>query len=71
MRTAYEKGYTVYTLKDCVATLSLEAQEGALHHNFGMFSFPTTSKEIMRAIKAPATTSSLYSQYMSTRGKME
>lgn len=46
MRTAYENGYRVYTLKDCVAATSMEAQEAALEHTFGMFSIPTTSDEI-------------------------
>mmetsp|Transcript_100225 Transcript_100225/g.139294 ORF Transcript_100225/g.139294 Transcript_100225/m.139294 type:complete len:210 (-) Transcript_100225:156-785(-) len=52
MRSAYEKGYRVYTLKDCVATTSMAAQEATLEHNFGMFSVPTTSDEVEAAIKA-------------------
>jgi len=51
MRTAYENGYNVYTLKDCVAATSMEAQEATLEHNFGMFSIPTTSTEVMNAIQ--------------------
>lgn len=51
MRAAYEKGYRVYTLKDCVATTSMAAQEAVLEHNFGMFSVPATSEEIKSAIK--------------------
>jgi nicotinamidase-related amidase len=43
MRTAYEKGYRVFTLKDCCAATSVEAQEAAYQHTFGMFSYPTTS----------------------------
>ena len=39
MRTAYEKGYRVYTLKDCCFATSIEAQEAAYQHTFGMFSF--------------------------------
>jgi nicotinamidase-related amidase len=53
MRSAYEKGYKVYTLKDCVAATSMEAQEATLEHNFGMFSIPTTSDEVKSAIKSP------------------
>jgi nicotinamidase-related amidase len=53
MRTAYEKGYRVYTLKDCVAATSLDAQDAALEHNFGMFSIPTTSDRVLAALKAP------------------
>jgi ureidoacrylate peracid hydrolase len=50
MRTAYEKGYKVYTLKDCVAATSVAANDATLEHNFGMFSFPTTSEEIEKAL---------------------
>jgi ureidoacrylate peracid hydrolase len=50
MRSAYEKGYRVYTLKDCVAATSMAAQEATLEHNFGMFSVPTTSAEVLEAI---------------------
>jgi nicotinamidase-related amidase len=52
MRSAYEKGYKVYTLKDCVAATSMGAQESTLEHNFGMFSIPTTSEEIKEALAA-------------------
>jgi ureidoacrylate peracid hydrolase len=44
MRTAYELGYKVYTAKDCCAATSVEAQNAAYEHTFGMFSIPTTSK---------------------------
>jgi nicotinamidase-related amidase len=50
MRTAYEKGYKVYTLKDCVAATSLEGQNAVLEHNFGMFSVPTTSQAVLQAL---------------------
>eukprot|EP00339_Tiarina_fusa_P015464 CAMPEP_0117031948 /NCGR_PEP_ID=MMETSP0472-20121206/22925_1 /TAXON_ID=693140 ORGANISM="Tiarina fusus, Strain LIS" /NCGR_SAMPLE_ID=MMETSP0472 /ASSEMBLY_ACC=CAM_ASM_000603 /LENGTH=209 /DNA_ID=CAMNT_0004740421 /DNA_START=116 /DNA_END=745 /DNA_ORIENTATION=+ len=55
MRSAYEKGYKVYTLKDCVAATSMEAQEATLEHNFGMFSIPTTSEEVKSAVKSPVS----------------
>jgi nicotinamidase-related amidase len=51
MRTAYEHGYKVYTLKDCCAATSIAAQEAAYEHTFGMFSIPTTSDELLAAIK--------------------
>lgn len=51
MRAAYEKGYKVYTLKDCVAATSTAAQDATLEHNFGMFSVPTTSGAILAALK--------------------
>lgn len=50
MRTAYEKGYKVYTMKDCCAATSVEGQEAAYEHTFGMFSTPTTSSEIISAV---------------------
>mmetsp|Transcript_46984 Transcript_46984/g.50747 ORF Transcript_46984/g.50747 Transcript_46984/m.50747 type:complete len:175 (+) Transcript_46984:548-1072(+) len=53
MRTAYELSYKVYTLSDCVAATSMEAQEATLKHNFGLFSIPTTSTEVMEAINVP------------------
>ena len=52
MRSAYEKGYKVYTLKDCVAATSREAQDATLEHNFGMFSVPTSSEEVKDAISS-------------------
>lgn len=51
MRTAYEKGYQVYTLKDCVAATSVEAQNATLEYNFGMFSVATTSVEVLEALQ--------------------
>jgi nicotinamidase-related amidase len=54
MRSAYELGYRVYTVKDCVAATSLEAQEATLAHNFGMFSIVTDHGEVLSAIKAAA-----------------
>lgn len=44
MRSAYELGYQVYTLKDCCAATSVAAQDATFEHNFGMFSVPTTSE---------------------------
>ena len=43
MRSAYELGYNVYTMKDCCAATSIAGQEAAYEHTFGMFSVPTTS----------------------------
>jgi len=42
MRTGYEKGYQVITLKDCTATLSEEEQRLAVEKNYPMFSRPLT-----------------------------
>ena len=40
MRSAYEKGYNVITLKDCTATLSDDEQRLAIEKNYPMFSHP-------------------------------
>mmetsp|Transcript_18025 Transcript_18025/g.22064 ORF Transcript_18025/g.22064 Transcript_18025/m.22064 type:complete len:253 (+) Transcript_18025:2-760(+) len=50
MRTAYELGYKVYTVKDCCAATSIEGQNAAYEHTFGMFSIPTTSSEIISGL---------------------
>eukprot|EP00559_Dactyliosolen_fragilissimus_P001181 CAMPEP_0184862804 /NCGR_PEP_ID=MMETSP0580-20130426/7849_1 /TAXON_ID=1118495 /ORGANISM="Dactyliosolen fragilissimus" /LENGTH=208 /DNA_ID=CAMNT_0027360799 /DNA_START=124 /DNA_END=750 /DNA_ORIENTATION=+ len=50
MRSGYELGYQVYTMKDCCAATSIAAQEAAYEHTFGMFSVPTTSSEIIAAV---------------------
>jgi nicotinamidase-related amidase len=42
MRSAYERGYDVFTLTDCTATLSEEEQRFAIEKNFPMFSHPLT-----------------------------
>jgi len=55
MRTAYEHGYVVHTLKDCCAATSIEGQEAAFEHTFGMFSTPTTSDEAISMLKVPVS----------------
>jgi len=47
MRTGYEKGYQVVTLKDCTATLSEDEQRLAVEKNFPMFSRPLTHGEFL------------------------
>jgi len=47
MRSAYERGFDVITLKDCTAALSAEEQTNAFAHNFGMFSHPMTHDEFL------------------------
>jgi nicotinamidase-related amidase len=54
MRSAYEKGFDVITLKDCTATLSQEAQNMAFAHNFGMFSHPMAHDEFLEALEPVA-----------------
>lgn len=45
MRTAYEKGFNVVTLTDCMATQTEEGQAGATGGTFGMFSTPMTAAD--------------------------
>src|SRR6188768_1781183 len=45
MRTGYEKGYKVITLKDCTAALSAEEQKLATEKNYPMFSRPMNHDE--------------------------
>jgi ureidoacrylate peracid hydrolase len=47
MRTGYEHGYKVITLKDCVAATSIEQQDNAIGYDFPMFSEPMTSDEFI------------------------
>jgi ureidoacrylate peracid hydrolase len=48
MRTGYELGYNVITLKDCVATVSEEAHQNAIQNDFPMFSHPMTHSEFLK-----------------------
>ena len=50
MRTGYEKGYDVVTLKDCTATLSEEEQRVAVEKNYPMFSRPMTHLEFLSTL---------------------
>jgi ureidoacrylate peracid hydrolase len=47
MRTAYEKGYDVITLKDCTAALSEEEQRMAVEKTYPMFSRPLDHGEFL------------------------
>eukprot|EP00667_Euglena_gracilis_P023174 EG_transcript_26078 len=51
MRTAYEKGFNVITLKDCTAATSLEGQKAATEGTFGLFSSPMTKDEFLAALQ--------------------
>ena len=51
MRTGYEKGYDVITLKDCTATLSEEEQRVAVEKTYPMFSKPMTHDEFLSNLK--------------------
>ena len=50
MRTAYEKGYDVITLKDCTAALSEEEQRMAVEKNYPMFSRPMDHDEFIEEL---------------------
>ena len=50
MRTGYEKGYNVITLKDCTATLSEEEQRMAVEKTYPMFSRPMNHDEFLAVL---------------------
>jgi ureidoacrylate peracid hydrolase len=55
MRTGYEKGYNVITLKDCTATVSAEEQRLAVEKNYPMFSRPMNHDEFLAELsRGPA-----------------
>ncbi|MDB4941768.1 MAG: Isochorismatase [Labilithrix sp.] len=47
MRTAYEHGFDVVTLTDCVAGTSIEEHANAIKYDYPMFSHPMTSAELL------------------------
>ena len=51
MRSGYEKGYDVVTLKDCTAALSEDEQRLAVEKNYPMFSRPMTHEEFLTGLK--------------------
>lgn len=50
MRTAYECGFEVVTLTDCMAATSTEEHQNAIKFDFPMFSKPMTSEEFLADI---------------------
>ena len=50
MRTAYEKGFNVITLKDCCATQSTEAHLAATEGTFNLFSSPMNKDDFVKMI---------------------
>ena len=52
MRTGYELGYDVITLKDCTAAVSEQARQGALEHDFPMFSHPMNHQDFLEGLGA-------------------
>src|SRR6516165_6421447 len=55
MRTGYEKGFDVITLKDCTATLSEEEQKLAIEKNYPMFSRPMDHDEFLDELSGQTT----------------
>src|SRR6187431_811363 len=51
MRSAYENGYRVITLTDCVAATSEAEHENAIKYDYPMFSRPMTSDEFTGTLK--------------------
>ena len=50
MRSAYEKGFNVLTLTDCVAATSQEEHDNAIAKDYPMFSHPVSSQEFLGAL---------------------
>jgi len=50
MRSAYERGYEVITLTDCVGATSLEEHQNAITYDYPMFSKPMTADEFGEAL---------------------
>ena len=51
MRSAYEKGFDVVTLTDCVAATSQEEHDNAIAYDYPMFSRPMTSAEFADTLR--------------------
>jgi nicotinamidase-related amidase len=56
MRSAYEKGFEVYTLTDAVGATSLEEHANAIKYDYPMFSKPITTAEFVGALEGEAAT---------------
>ena len=52
MRSAYEKGFRVYTMTDCTASLSWEIQQFTVNVNFPIYSCPMTHEEFLAQLGA-------------------
>jgi nicotinamidase-related amidase len=51
MRSAYERGYDVVTLTDCVAATSEPEQQAAIQYDYPMFSKPMTSTDFIGELR--------------------
>lgn len=54
MRSAYEKGFEVYTLTDAVAATSLPEHENAISYDYPMFSKPLTTDDFVALLAGAA-----------------
>lgn len=54
MRSAYERGYEVVTLSDCVAATSEEEHANAIQYDYPMFSKPMTGREFVAQVSGGA-----------------
>lgn len=54
MRSAYERGYDVITLTDCVAATSQEEHDNAIKYDYPMFSKPMTGREFSAILSGAA-----------------
>jgi nicotinamidase-related amidase len=57
MRSAYEKGFEVYTLTDAVGATSLEEHANAIKFDYPMFSKPISTEEFVASLAGVAATS--------------
>ncbi len=58
MRSAYERGYDVVTLTDCVGATSAEEHANAIKYDYPMFSRPMTSHEFLAELSGAEVTDS-------------
>jgi len=58
MRSAYERGYEVITLTDCVAATSAAEGENAITYDYPMFSKPQASGDFIAAMEGAVTADS-------------
>ncbi|MEA5119016.1 MAG: cysteine hydrolase [Propionicimonas sp.] len=56
MRSAYEKGFEVYTLTDAVGATSLDEHSNAIRYDYPMFSKPITTAEYVAALAGETAT---------------
>ena len=50
MRSAYERGFEVITLTDCVGATSMAEHDNAIAYDYPMFSKPMTADEFVAAL---------------------